>query len=620
MKIKNTLLILENHVDKVILGLVSLISMYLLWVYIIGNPYGQEVKGRKLSPSKIDMAVKKDAERLYAQLDKLPDPMRYDKSFLSEYEKLLACSIDDISDAVALMTNPSAGDSEAQEARLYTLPIIPPLDGLKVASLRGGAEVPVDPVGPDRQYDEIATEQDDVDFITISSRLDISALYDEFQQRFAGPRLKTAWKDQRLARPVFARLELQRRVLQESGDWGQWERVQRTQVDAYKNLLEDLPLTLDESQLGVDALLSQYDRQEVQFDILQPEAYSFTISRLDWMPPEFLNDALEIMDKQEKQDSVEKQEQRRKSSTNTRERLRPTERRTSRRPARGADDFLGQGDNMERRTRTTAPKERDVDDVKKDFELELLKDSSDIATIREPMLIWAHDDSAVPGNTYQYRIRIGVFNPIAGRDWFEKEEERENFKDQLVLWSDYSEPTDEVFIPRRIYVFPMGVIAEKDSSGDIKGVQVEVAKYQQGRWWDYDFDVIPGEVIGYEVEDIQQEDGSQGETNPILSVTGDDSSGKDLEKIDFTSDVMLVGIEREAVWGSRLRPDVLFKMLYSDSRTDMRQMAIGKSDWDSDTRKIYAEIQKSMKQDVEKIKSTTVPEGMPDFMEMYLMP
>ena len=71
-------------------------------------------------------------------------------------------------------------------------------------------------------------------------------------------------------------------------------------------------MTMEESQFGVDAWLSQYDRQDVQFDILQPEAYLFTISRTEWMSPEFMDEALEIMKKQEQQAAIEKQEDRRK--------------------------------------------------------------------------------------------------------------------------------------------------------------------------------------------------------------------------------------------------------------------------------------------------------------------
>ncbi|MHC4759948.1 MAG: hypothetical protein ACYS9H_01185 [Planctomycetota bacterium] len=251
MKNKNILLILENHVDKIVLGIIALISISLMWVYIIGNPYGVEVKGRKRNPSQIDSYIKKEADQLYAKLDKAADPMPNKKSFLPEYEKLLQCPFSDISVAATLMPNPGVGDLQGQEDRMYALPKIPPLTDVQIGSMRGAAQVPIEQVGPDQSYEMVPKEVEDVDLVTISSRFDVQALFNEFQQKFAGPRLKTAWKDQRLAKPVFARLELQRRVKKKDESWGQWERVSRTRIDSYRDLLHDLPMTMGESQFGV---------------------------------------------------------------------------------------------------------------------------------------------------------------------------------------------------------------------------------------------------------------------------------------------------------------------------------------------------------------------------------
>ncbi|MHC4373403.1 MAG: hypothetical protein ACYSTO_04355 [Planctomycetota bacterium] len=616
MKNKNILLILENHVDKIVLGIIALISISLMWVYIIGNPYGVEVKGRKRNPSQIDSYIKKEADQLYAKLDKAADPMPNKKSFLPEYEKLLQCPFSDISVAATLMPNPGVGDLQGQEDRMYALPKIPPLTDVQIGSMRGAAQVPIEQVGPDQSYEMVPKEVEDVDLVTISSRFDVQALFNEFQQKFAGPRLKTAWKDQRLAKPVFARLELQRRVKKKDESWGQWERVSRTRIDSYRDLLHDLPMTMGESQFGVDAWLSQYDRQDVQYDILQPEAYLFTISRTEWMSPEFLDEVLEIMEKEEKEAAREKQEQRGERSTRTGDRRRtPTRqpsRRDSRRDRRGADDFMGMGIGGQENTRPRREdtrKERDADDVREDFEKELLDEKSDIGSMRDSLLIWAHDDSAEPGKTYQYRIRIGVLNPIAGKDWFQ--DDQADFKNQLVLWSDYSEPTEAVSILKRVYVFPMGVNADKDAPEDIESVQVEVAKYYMGRWRDFDFDVVPGQLVGYEVEDVQEEDETENAMGDFQPMAGGMGTGQDPEMIDFTSDITLVDVIREVAWGSRLRASSLYKMLYYDSDKKIQQAAIGKSNWDSDVRRVYSEIQESMKQDVEQRRGPSMMPGGP---------
>jgi hypothetical protein len=371
---------------------------------------------------------------------------------------------------------------------------------------------------------------------------------------------------------------------------------------------------MGESQFGVDAWLSQYDRQVVQYDILQPEAYLFTISRTEWMSPEFLDEVLEIMEKEEKEAAREKQEQRGERSTRTGDRRRTPKpsRRDSGRDRRGADDFMGMGIGGQENTRPRREdtrKERDADDVREDFEKELLDEKSDIGSMRDSLLIWAHDDSAEPGKTYQYRIRIGVLNPIAGKDWFQ--DDQADFKNQLVLWSDYSEPTEAVSILKRVYVFPMGVNADKDAPEDIESVQVEVAKYYMGRWRDFDFDVVPGQLVGYEVEDVQEEDETENAMGDFQLMAGGMGTGQDPEMIDFTSDITLVDVIREVAWGSRLRASSLYKMLYYDSDKKIQQAAIGKSNWDSDVRRVYSEIQESMKQDVEQRRGPSMMPGGP---------
>jgi len=629
MKNKSILLLLENHVDKIVLAVSVLVSLFLLWVYVIGSPYSEKVRfrggrERKLGPSEIDRYVKEEAEAAASELDNSAPPLpSRTKDYLSEYDQLLQSSISGISSSVRI-PSPGAGDVVIQEDRTYSLPGIPSLTEVAVGSLRGAAKIPIEDIGSERSYDSssFASEIDDVDLVTVSARFNTQVLYNNFQQSFLGPRLKTFEKDTRLAAPVFARLEAQRRTRDDHGNWGQWDVVQRTAVDPHRKLLEELPLVLDEASFGVDIWMSQYESQDVQYDILQPESYSFTVSRIEWMTPEFQDEALEIMKKQEQQAKRKRQEDlRRKQSTRSTEtRRRPTNRRTgSRTKDRGVGGGMPGYGNPARTTpvRKETRKERTVEDVLDDFEKELLNEKSDIRSMRDLLLVWAHDDTVKPGKTYQYRIRIGVFNPIAGKDWFQSDQA--DYKNQLVLWSDYSQPTDEVSVPRRIYVFPMDVIADKNTQNDIEGVHVEVAKYYLGQWRDFDFDVYPGEIIGYEVEDVQEEDGTKNSAGDYRSA-GD----KEPDKVDFTSDITLVDVGREVVWGSRLRQGTLYKMLYYDAERKMQQTAIGKSNWDSDTRRIYNEIQESMTQEVDQRGSGTMdeimPEGMPGMPGMFGMP
>ena len=624
MKNNKILLILESHIDKIVLAVYVLVSLLLLWVYVVSNPYGETVRiqGRekKRSPSEIDFAINTEAKEMIPKLDRPAPPLPPIKSYLPEYDQLLRRSFS-VSSSVQI-PSPGAGDAVIEEDRLYALPEIPSLAEVTAGNLRGAARVPTGEVAPDRPYPSVEGEVKDVDFVTVSARFDVQRLYYNFQQSFAGPRLKTSWKDPVLATPVFADIELQRRTQQDDGSWGSWGTVPRTNIDSYRDLLEELPLTLDQSQFSVDLLMPQYQKQDIQYDILQPANYTYTVSRLEWMPPTFVNEALDILKKQEEKEKRERQEElrnrttgantadNRRGGTTTRRRPTATGRRSNTPGGRrGGDMMMAEGMYGEALTpRTPARKEREIDDVMKDFKKELLDEKKTIEDVTEPLLVWVHDDTVDPGETYQYRLRIGIFNPIAGKDWFQ--DDQVQYKNQMVLWSAYSEPTEALHIDKRIYIFPVGTLGDKKTPDVIEGVKVQVAKYYLGQWRDFDFDVYNGEIIGYEVEDKQEDDNLQ---NPMIE-NYDAMMGmtEDSGKVDFTTDITLVDVVKDIVWGSRLRSDVLYTMLYFESDR-LQQIPIGKNNWNSEIRKIYADIQDAMDQDVQR-RNPGMMEMGPDMM------
>jgi hypothetical protein len=634
MKNKKLLLILEKQIDKIVLGVFALISLFLLWVFVIGNPYSEKVRiqgrERTLSPSEIDRYVKQEAEKMLPELKKPAPPINYNEPYVANYQQKLECSISGISSSV-LIPSPGAGEGVIEEERLYALPPIPALTAVAIADLRGAAKVPTEEITPGRPYVNAMGEVEDIDLVSVSARFDVKRLYTNFQQSFMGPRLKTSWKDPALATPIFANLELQRRARQKSGQWGPWESVPPAKIDSYQEQRKELPLTLEQSQFGVNLLMPLYKEEAVQRNILQPESYLFSVSRMEWLPPTFLKEALDIQDKEDEKAERKKREERLKARTTETDRAnrRPQPTRQQQpagrdRDARGGgergtmpDIMMGEGD-YGMTPRTVAPKERSVDDVKKDFEKERLDEKSNVSD-RQDLLVWVHDDTVEPGNTYQYRIRIGVFNPIAGKDWFEKDQAQ--YKNQVVLWSDSSEPTEELVIPRRIYVFPTEVFASNTVSNTIEGVKVEVAKYYLGQWRDFDFDVYQGQIIGYEVEDdLQPTAGTEypmgmgGVESEMFGMMGEGQQSL-VQKVDFTTGITFVDVVKETVWGSKLRQSVFYEMLYYDT-DGLQQMPVGKSNWSSDTSRMYAEIQKAMTRDIEQRGLGTTPGMMSPDMRM----
>lgn len=605
--------VFEAHVDKLVLGVIGIVALFLLWVYVIGNPYGVKVDGKTMGPPKIDPHVKRKAEQLAAKLRESASPLPDPVSAAREYEQKLQSAMPNITGDLVI-PYPGIGEEGIVEDRLYAIPVIPDLTDVQLENMRGAARVPDEDVRPDRPYESVPGTQADVDLVTVSARLDIETLYNNFETSFLGPRLKSSWKDARLAKPVFARLFLQRRLQSAEGQWGPWQDVSPSKVETYRKRLVELPFKLSESQYGVDIWKAQFDDPKVQREILQPPSYKFTISRTEWMPPEYLIETLNIMEETEKKEKREELEGRRSRTERTTDRRRTTQRPTTRKPeqrGRGRDPIeMGMGMEMGgvgMTLKPQKPKERTVEGVAKDFEKEVLDEKFEIKSRREPLLIWATDDTVEPGQTYQYRIRLGVFNPIAGKDWFENHQAE--YKDQIVLWSQFAEPADTVTVPRRFYVFPTDVLAAADDAGGTQGAKVEVMKYHLGRWRDYEFDVYPGETIGYEVDMTEDEETQTPEmmTPDLGRMMGGGVEQVD-NNVDFSTGYTLIDIRNKISWGGRLRPDSFSQLLYFDGLA-MQILPVGQGNWERMMRDQYRDIQSEMEKDVQHRGAGTM-EGM----------
>lgn len=620
-KKKNILMILESQVDKIVLGVIILISLAFLWFYVVGNPYGVKVRigGRETSvnPGNIDRKVKDDAQKLLVDLDQPPEPGPYSNfnvTSLADYTRKMQCSVSDIASDLSV-PYPGVGEAAIEEDRIYAMPAIPDLTDVKTAVLRGAAQVPVEDVTPGTPYESVETKLADMDFVTVSAHFDMQRLFNNFQLSFDGPGLKSSWRDERLATPVFAQFELQRRTQLDDGTYSEWTTVPRTKIDPYKKLLEQLPLQADQMQFGVNVWMSQYRTNDVQHDILQPEAYRFGISRVEWMPPEFLHETYQIMEKEAEQQKREAREERLKSRetdrrtntpergtdrrTNTPERGADRRTTTNRRPTQATRPGVGPRDmepTIAEPTRGTLrrPAERTLQNVERDMQSAMLKTTARLDSLRDPVMVWVHDDTVQPGQTYEYRIRIGVFNPITGKDWFQKDQAA--LKDQTVLWSAFSEPTEAIKIPKMLHVFPMETV--KNDAKAIEGVKVEVAKYYMGRWQSHEFDVYPGQTIGYPVEETPKSNtlAQPGGFAEPVGVIGNTAAAT--KTVDYTSGMTLVDVIAKISWGTNLRRTDYENMLYYDAG-NMAEMGIGKSNWSALLKDAYDAVQDAMTQAVQ---------------------
>jgi uncharacterized membrane protein YgcG len=607
-----------RYVDKVVLGIIGILCLCLLWVFVL-NSSTQEIDGKKLGPGEIDNYIEKQqARQLLSRLEEAPEPKTYNKDRAAQFAEKFACSINNISDDVYISIPCYAGKVSV-DSRVYQVPEIGEIDDVAVERVRSVAYVPVEPIGLNNPYTMVVTELGDIDFVTVEASFDVASLYKNFGQRFTGRAVRRDWHDKNLAKPVFAVVELERRRMLDNSGFGDWQLVPRTKIDYLKDMLGDIPEKIGDKHT-VNLLMVKFDEFSVQKDILQPEAYDFAASNENWLTPRFHKEYAKLLKAEEEKLRKEQQQLDKgiggrggrggqagmggmtggrrgtgggrfggggtrgartgASASGTRDRRAGTggrrDNRGGRTNARTRTDYGRSGTADSARALEDdkrKKKERKAEDVYKDFQKVLMTDKTKLDNKREPLVFWAHDDTVVPGKSYQYRIRLGVFNPIAGRDWFR--EDQQHFKEEPILWSKYSEATETVSVPLMMHFFPLDV-----ALGEEKSVQIKVAKYHNGKWRSEDFKVRPGEMIGKVVEKQLKEGQGSRRLSGYGQVAG--GSGSDSkEVVDYSTGAALVDVIQTSDWMgvNVLRQRDYADVLYTKDDVSIEHLAVKNRNW-----------------------------------------
>ena len=195
----------------------------------------------------------------------------------------------------------------------------------------------------------------------------------------------------------------------------------------------------------------------------------------------------------------------------------------------------------------------------------------DISSLRETINFWAYDDTVEPGASYRYRIRLGVFNPLAGTDQVRDEDAAG--KNKVVLWSGYSEATDIMDIPKRLYFFPVNV------QETAKAAEVQVCKYVLGYWHSEQFMVKRGDMIGKVAKvEASEKDKTAGVKLP--------------ETIDYATGAIVVDMVAVNDWvGEKaLQQRQYFDVLFSVDGVNVERLPAKQMYWPEDLRLKYSEL------------------------------
>ena len=616
--------IFENHIEKIVLIIAGLLCVWLFVQFILLGSndieYRNNNKIEKVSPGKIDDIIKENAKVLEQKLagsnfESVEPYVPKASDFLARMDSPLK----DINPRL-VFRNPADFPGKDPNQFAYDEPDVGIVTNVAVEHIRGAAYVPTEPVTVARGYTQNNTQIKDIDLVTVEAQYDIAALYDSLYYNYVDS-VEEKLKDPCSTRPVFASVNLQRRQLNDDGTWSDWQNVPRSKVDRNRQASQIIDDTADLTPAVQKVQMIQFNEKQFQIELLQPTAYQFASAREQWYPPLLHQRHLLAVKKEITQErknagtgsSTSSSSTGRRSSTSS-----STSGTSGRRSSTGTSQYnttdpttrtrgtlsgRTRGDtytpgtstttNTGRPRRGSTTTETPIDTgsesetakptelVAEDYDNILLTLSSNFAKLKEPVQIWAVDDTVEEGKTYQYRLRIGIFNPVfTGSD------------DKAVFWSEFSSPTQPVEIPRMLYFFAQSV------QEAAKTATIAVFKYKNGYWRSKDFKVGLGELIGKVVE---YEEKSSTTNSGGITTARDQAVNPD--SVDFSTGAVLVDIITVDDFSDQvgLSNRKYYSLLYGvKGATTNERMPVGATNWPDDMRKAYDSLLIQMRETREK--------------------
>lgn len=593
----------EEHIEKIVLAIVGLVCLWLLITRVLISPNYVKYDNSKYGCGDIDIYISKQVQELEDKLNRKPDPPQPYKQRYDDFAALFDSAISGI-DVSLNWPLPPPVSSEVRVKRAYRIPQVPDVNGVSVGHIRAVAYVPTEKIDEENAYDEAETEPNDLDLVTVEAKFDVAELVDDFYESFAGEDIAEEWRDPCLAKPVFAAVQLQRQELLADGRWSDWKIVPRTKIEARRRMFEVIEEVEKLPPGGMKVRLLQFDDPEVRMELLQPEAYRIASAREEWFPPSLHKEFIKNREKEKTEEKrkalavakKEKEKGRQEARAERSGRTPKTKTSTGGQAESGAAEMeklygitapAKEKPTIKRKSRRNVKRGREngrplknkgvletTGDVYDKFEKILITEKTDFAKMHEPLVFWAYDDTVEPEKSYRYRIRLGVFNPIAGTEQFS--EQYKHFKSKVILWSKFSGITETVKIPGMLYFFP------REIQEAAKMVTVQVSRYVLDYWYSKDFYVKQGEVIGKVVET------EIGQTEEEITVP---------KTIDYSTGAVLVDIISVNDWsgGKNLRPRYYFDMLYSFEGTNIKHTPIKQKYWTKELQAKFNEIKKAEK-------------------------
>lgn len=490
---------IERHVEKAVLGITGLLLLGVVATYLFSTPNKMEFGQEVVTPANIDSKVAQKADDVLASVRN------------REPEKPIPVPKPDFKTTIALAELPAATPF---------LPMVPVVDPHQSRIGAAGLAQVVQLPSPELKYGRSTIElppdwpryaelqgKDVTDWVTSAAIFDVSEMSKRLANEYGGTRRKV----------IYAGLDIQRRAQKEDGSWSDTDWAAIEPWPAFSvSPPPPVPLFEDEGKV----LIKSTDHQEIlkfaeeletpatrQMEILRPlmrkqfngDQWSFPMIKplkdrdVLLMDDEFLNP-------NQAQPSVKPvsrythlaSDSKTETITNAKklaaleDQLKGARAICSLEQAKlihtdataiESDSEATGADKTNARKIVTAAK-RLIDDINANVCVPTQK-AGGLKNVREPMsqqLLWAIDGkpgSLTPGESYQYRMRVVVYNPRTGEpDQFAKPHDAE----VVLLRGDWSPPSEIVTIPPMTAYFATSSSKERDS------VSMEIFTWFGGYW------------------------------------------------------------------------------------------------------------------------------------------
>lgn len=590
----------ELYIEKIVLILVGIIATFLFIFFVVLPPCKVKFNNKTFTAVNIDSYIDKEAQFVKEDCAKPPQGKPPYKSVKDEFEKIINKAFLVEPDLFAkYVPIPTMDDSAKQK---YDVPQMIEIDNVAAEFMRTVAYVPITDVVKETGYAQNNSEPNDIDIVTVQGQIDTTILYENFKEVFNGDNVQENWRSEKFAKPVFAAVHLQRQEILPQGDWSDFKDVPRAKIETNKELFQ---IVEDVEKLpvggGLNIRLLLYSDNEIQTQLVQPKPYVMATAEEQWLPPEYHDQYLNIVSglKEQAIRSVREQMLRGRTKANV----------TGGRGARGgrgeeADAERGGRQDSQISVASELTKLKgaspELETLNENFQSRALDQNTKLENAEKPLLFWAFDDTVTPGKSYRYRIRLGVFNPIAGTDKF-IDTQNPN-KNNCVLFSKFVDAKQVITVPQKTFFFPVS------KSTNSTKVSVDVYAYKLGHWYKDNFSVNFGEMIGKTLENPDYNSDNALE-RPVSSRTGRGGLGADglsdsnlkPSVINYSTNAMYLDYIKVEHWAgsSNIYQKYYYEMLYSQDGKGILNMPIapeGKRYWGENLEKTYKYLEAAEKE------------------------